>query len=336
MSFKIISLDWLSGTGTLTNGTQSFNSQGFRWEQQKLGTKIFRTWYKCFSGNFQVADVLLHPSTPILKPDSCHWKIHNSYLYRFHGSTSHYDLFKSIGIDKPIVTRADICCDFLVMDNGYQCTEFISDIINGHIIRKGSKRFKCEGTQLSNEPFHYLRFGSRTSPVCLYLYNKSKEMRDKEFKPWIYDIWHKHSPNLTKDVWRLEFSIIDNRLIFHGFDSGLTHRITDIGLCSFDIIKHIFNVCLERYCDFRIKDNNKRIDRMTRFNIFNKLPEPSAIYIADASRSHNNYDRAMIKRLVAIERDLRNAKMLTNTYFRDTILDVEKVYGLKGYSDSLE
>lgn len=56
--------------------------------------------------------------------------------------------------------------------------------------------------------FEYIRWGSRNSGVCTYLYNKSQELRDKKSKPWIADRWKQAGlDEKDGDIFRVEFSI---------------------------------------------------------------------------------------------------------------------------------
>lgn len=120
---------------------------------------------------------------------------------------------------------------------GYTCSNLLpSDFIHRYLqdqetaavetyIREGSNKFCAygakrviadDGTKEINDStaitissaFEYIRWGSRESGVCTYLYNKSKELHDKSSKPWISERWQAAGLDESKgDVFRIEFSI---------------------------------------------------------------------------------------------------------------------------------
>ena len=62
------------------------------------------------------------------------------------------------------------------------------------------------------------------SNVDTYLYNKTKEMQDKKYKPWIVEAWKRAGIDTSKDVWRLEFSLHNPRFIVRDNITGITER----------------------------------------------------------------------------------------------------------------
>lgn len=111
-------------------------------------------------------------------------------------------------------------------------TEFIHNYLHDAryndeetFIREGSNKFSVvgnknlvplDGSNLINDDtwvlpkstFEYIRWGSRASGVCTYLYNKSLELRTKKSKPWIRQRWEEGGlDEKDGDIYRLEFSI---------------------------------------------------------------------------------------------------------------------------------
>lgn len=332
----IISLDWLSGTSTLTRPLEQDLPPGFRLNLEKLSTKVFNKWFTLWDRGNKVADLLIHPKTPIINPLTCHWKLSNSYLYSFSGASSKNNILTLLGLTSVRPTRVDVCADFVLFQNNLTPGSFITQVVRGMILRKHGGRFKVEGTQARVPKFHYLRYGSTTSPVSIYLYNKSKEMREKEYKPWIYNKWQKLFADVTPDVWRLEFSVKDTRLNFVDTETGEKVSIHDIQPFYYPHHELLFKACLKKYGQFVRNDYKANISRMKVIDLLPVKFNNTAIYIGNTQLSHNNLQKFTIKQLLTLENDLRLSKMLSSNHIVETIHDFERRHGLTGYSDYLK
>lgn len=142
----------------------------------------------------------------------------------------------------------------------------------------GSKEINddTEVTVLSD--FEYIRFGSRNSGVCTYLYNKSQELRDKKSKPWIRQRWEdagldeKHG-----DIYRLEFSISAKGMCLRKADAKRGMRAPRAKnfrkLCRDDVegqrqLEQLFMGYLDKYFSFRHVGKQKYRKDMKRVSLF--------------------------------------------------------------------
>lgn len=332
---NLISLDWFSGSGVLTEPLLPGNYSGFTLKELKLSTKVFAKWFQLYHGITLVADILTTPKTPIIKPDSVHWKLSNEYLYRYAFTASDYSPLSVLPLISLKPTRADFCCDFNLFSNGLLPEKFITRVVRGIYLRKHGGRFKVEGTQSVSPLFHYLRYGSTSSPVSVYLYNKSKEMKEVKFKPWIFSKWKKFGLNTDIDVWRLEFSVKESRMNFVDKTTGQTVSLSSILPYFYDDHEIVFKSCLKKYGTFCVNNYRSNITRMKPIELLGIDAKGTAIYLGEPIKSHSNFQKFTIKQLVMLENDLRLSNRLRSLHIRDTIIDFEAAHALVGYHNKV-
>jgi hypothetical protein len=327
----ISSFDWFSGSGTFLGTLVPDSFPGFKCDKQKLSTKVFKEWWVISQRGFPVMDLLLKPSTPILKQDTCHFKISNFKLYQYHGAESNFDFFKTFNITNAHATRIDVCIDFNMLLNNINPADFIKRISRGIYLRKYSGRFKVEGTQAKNPDYHYLRYGSHSSPVSLYFYNKSKELKEKKLKPWITEMWKHRGLDLSRDVWRMEFSVKDTRLRFVDKSTGEGFGIHDVSFLKKTQLTTMLNACINRYGSFVINNWKSNISRMKPIQIIPGNFTDFTTFVAIPSFESSNLQKFTIKQLSLLEQDLRLNKQLQTEHILQSISDYEKQFKLEGY-----
>lgn len=179
---------------------------------------------------FQICTIFYDPRPTSLKKTMCSIKMGNRILYS--GNWAYYlvDIARALGWTINNITRVDLCADFHHFSGHLHPRTFIDrylatgdyDPEKPIYYRKGSNKFYTIGrksvsefgnTMRATNSSDYLRFGTRSTGVSAYLYNKSAELRDKKDKPYISDIWAKAGllqpdPDGTvNDIYRLELSI---------------------------------------------------------------------------------------------------------------------------------
>lgn len=235
----IVSLDWLQFFVDL-----SCYQVPYYCEENLLSIRT-RTFSEVCSisihGN-RVAQICRKPYSSVISPTCGTLKIENEYLYVSNAERIIEQVLKEFNIRILSVTRVDICGDFERICNR-QPSQLIKDLINGEVLKVGHAKFYAHGEDLwkakgvrqigentwvcpnswevvgarSSMKLDYLRYGSNSSNVCCYLYNKSKELREVKDKPYIRCRWGK----THADVWRLEFSIKGRRMSFIEKESGV-------------------------------------------------------------------------------------------------------------------
>lgn len=140
-------------------------------------------------------------------PDACIIKLCNKYCYGLNEINDLLDYLLSINVRLKSISRLDICMDFQRFDNGLLPQTLIKKFVSSEYYKLGTSKFTTIGNQNEKVEYDYIRFGSGKSSYSVYLYNKTKELREVKDKPYIRESWEKVGFNSNDDVWRLEFSI---------------------------------------------------------------------------------------------------------------------------------
>lgn len=202
---------------------------------------IFADAFGVVLHGFQLATIYLHPRPSSLPESLCSIKMSNRILYSGDWAFYLVDIARALGWRITNITRCDLACDFTHFSGGLHPRTFIErylqageyDPLRPSYYRKGSNKYFTIGKkEIRSEVFsgttrnfsalssEYLRFGSRSTGVSVYLYNKSKELATQKDKSYIVDCWIKssiipqavQSPDTAHvdeqpDVFRLEISV---------------------------------------------------------------------------------------------------------------------------------
>lgn len=247
--------------------------------------------------------VYLNPKMSSIDKNSVSVKVANRLLYKEDWSWFLHDIIEALHLEIKNITRIDLCLDFQKF--AYQDmtpSEFIHRYIQDQsvattetYVREGSNIYCVYGkkkmqavngeTEITDNTevtvlsdFEYIRFGSRNSGVCTYLYNKSKELRDKKSKPWIKQRWDAAGlDEANGDIFRLEFSISAKGMQLRRADTKRGMRAPRAkqirNLCRDDVetqrsLEQIFVGYLDKYFSFRLVGKQKYRKDMKRVNLF--------------------------------------------------------------------
>lgn len=242
MVTKLISIDWFQVTCKATKKTDwqagiyfhgtMLNDDGnnnlYHLDQPREFNALFNDCYSVMMHNFPIATVYMHPRPTTLDTNLCMLKLYNPLLYTAKWLWYLNDVMGGLGWTFHNITRIDLSCDFNEFEGHLDPREFIRRYLMGGNVHDGyerywrvggnksysvnDKRIYCNDTGKFSSVVtdcEYLRFGSRSSGVATYLYNKTKELNDKGGKQYIRDLWAKMGLTDTPEhpVYRLEFSI---------------------------------------------------------------------------------------------------------------------------------
>lgn len=162
---------------------------------------------------YTIAHCGMSPSDPSRNQFGAAFKVANPVLYVAQWRWIAEDAIAALGWQAQNITRLDLACDLNEFYNGMSIPKFIAvydrvpTASRCSFIRDGSNKYCIHGVKdlWSNER-ETIRWGSRSSGVSVYLYNKSKELRQKKYKPWIVDSWRAAGLDV-EHVWRVEISI---------------------------------------------------------------------------------------------------------------------------------
>lgn len=288
-----------------------------------------RVWSEC--GVLSVcgrplAHISRAPYSSVICPTSGVLKIDNAVLYMANAVDVIENLLATNHIRILSLTRIDICGDFTRICN-QQPGEVIRAILSGKWLRVGQSRFYGRGEDLwklrgirqvsahcwcaensfeflgsanTAERFTYLRYGSRSSEVCVYLYNKSLELRQVKDKPYIRRLWDEE----TRDVWRLEFSLKGKHVchIEREMRRGLPTKWQGY-FCPL-VRSVVYSALCQKYFDIRENTKQVRKDREKRVTLFQSLP--SVKWQREPSRAtpSNRADKIFLRKLAEVHKEI--------------------------------
>lgn len=208
----------------------------------------------------KIAHISLEPRPSSLHPLSCMLKIDNRLLYEPNWLFFLNDVCAALQLEIRNISRVDIAADFVEFCDHRQPLNFVKSYMQvarkGHpsFIRCGSNKFCVYGRKsMTDLSFDYVRWGSRDSEVCTYLYNKSKELKDKNDKPWIRERWAVlRGDNENIDVWRIEFSISSQGLKLEHISDDYIFDLFIDDFSTFEKVRDLFYIYAEKYFKFRV------------------------------------------------------------------------------------
>ena len=233
------------------------------------------------------------------------------------------ELYKSTMIDTLIlfleyhrfafksISRLDICFDSNTLKNGLKHSTLIRGLQNGKYLKnnqgQAKQNFEVQSKTNRIMECNSISFGSLSSAVKTKMYNKTKEMNDVKYKPYIVESWQKNGIDTNKDVWRIEISIKADMTNIVKLDTVETFRLTTDRLKLSTDIQNIFYTYAARYFSFKINDGKKNKTRMPSLEIFPErsiiTSQPIRITLQnDESRS----DKIFLNKLHRIQVELRN------------------------------
>jgi len=298
----LLSIDWLQ---FYVDCTYYKCTGGIRIERQVFSTRQYKYVDYIYIEDILTATLAYEPHSSALKEHTGLLKFSNEMLY--HGARNRivWDIEEWLGIRIISVSRIDLCYDFQKFKFGLMPATLIYKFIKHDFFKIGQAKYKLFGEQGATIPYSYLRFGTNTSPIAVYLYNKTLEFKQVKQKNYIVAAWEQCSFDPSLPVWRLEVSIKGNEVKYIRTDSGEMVGLTWDNLSKHDIRNDIFFSVVNKYFEFRVNDGQIRKDRMKRVelfdNAFNNLLITRIADKADTGRA----DKIFIKKLELLNTELR-------------------------------
>lgn len=306
----------------------------YKIEKEPMQTRHFRSIYKIYRNGEEMATMACEPHSHILSEDSGLLKIHNKYLYQENFYDYVVSFMELLDVQFRSISRIDLALDFLKFKNNLNPENFIKKFNSGLYLKRNKSQFNTRGRCGGARELRYetLKFGSETSDITYYLYNKTKELDDKKMKPWIVDNWRANGWDEKADVWRLEFSLKSNTDAIIDSDTG-EQIFMFKELESLNKLGAIYNHFFFKYFTFVHNDKKKRVDRCRPLTLFAGFIETSFVKIKlsihkQADRSSKIFSKA----LMMLNHELRGMDIelgvLTNELMSYFILD----RGLAGWA----
>lgn len=268
-----------------------------------LRTPIFDYVFKISYKEIEIATLMACPKTQLMPHDAISIKLHNRVLYSARYVTLLYQVCEALHITIQGITRIDLCYDCNEI-NGYKnVADFLMDYISkkpgkkGHIRRKGSARFSCNGSRdwYNEAKITSMRWGSMASDIGAYCYDKTLELLEVKDKPWIREMWemngiqYEYSKELgelsadeiendselqtlnkyvVKHVWRFEISIKAKGTNLLNIATNEMFRLSPNYVENQEDIERLFRNYAAKVFDFRINTGQKNVRFYKKMEIF--------------------------------------------------------------------
>lgn len=260
---KCINIDWLEvyciEDCTIIHNADFYKKRGYKVEEREYGTRQYAEMFTIYENELPFLEVRRNPYSVkgkggIMQPGSCHIRLSNNACYRINPVLDLQTFLITNNYTYKNISRVDIALDFNAFDNGLQVNDFISSYFYGDIAKVNQSNISAHGMDnwAKGKIFNSLKWGSVRSPNTTKLYNKSLELRQSSKKDYIIDYWISAGLDISKDVYRIEFSLTSQ---FQGIRSKTNKNDCRIkNLTDYqtrDKLYNQFTILYNKYFDFR-------------------------------------------------------------------------------------
>lgn len=309
----LIMVDWLS-----VNCKNKFVNFKFSPKYKIKNTGIHSRHFLCvddvYLGKYKIASIShTPPHNSVVPRDLIQVKFDNKFLYGNLLKSRVEEFLAENNLVFKSFSRLDLCFDFNEFANGWSGQTFVNKFSKELIERKKDGEYQIRGRKgKDGRRENYLRFGSSTSDVQLYMYDKTLEIQEKKHKPYIVDTWKLNGLDIS-NVWRVEFKLVSFSKGFYFSDDKETVAFTmkDLDLLLEKNYKLLFKFLYYRYMFFyktcSKKSNvsrNKRIHLITNF----QTPERIEWFTLKEKDISGRTEKIILKKINEHFNEVRNLK----------------------------
>lgn len=248
----------------------------WRYKLEPYGTRQFSRLYKIAMPNEEggyddFAEVQCKPYSAIIEKNAAIVRFNNRVLYR----PDFWELVDRFLDEHDLVfhsvSRLDICADFnqfatydprqLICDFAGKKLRHIGRGVGALYFNHGVISDKITGMRDYGVMYNGLSFGTHSSDVRVYLYNKSFELMTQGDKPWIRDVWRRYGLD-ELNVWRLEVSIKGKGCKFKCRQSGEKITLDTSNTRADDELSKIYHTFVSKL--FAFVKNRRGITNISR------------------------------------------------------------------------
>ena len=322
-----VGIDWLqvSFKGRLQSGGK------YEVKMIDLETKIFSKVYQIMYNGEIVASATAEPKSPILDPALLIIKIENKYLYISDPVLLMQDFQKEFKLTFVNITRIDLFRDFNTLKYGLNPQNLIHRFVKGDYMKRGKSEFKIFGNSNKTIDFSYLRFGGNTSDFQVYMYNKSKEMRDVKNKPWIIERAKAVGVDTSQDFWRLEVSCKSSKKEVVRISTGEVCNPDLNYFASSKKISEYYNALLIKYFDIRENSGKSKTARERKIELFNDDSDQIYILTPKNQKESNRTAKMVLRHIEFYNEFMRGESILGDLGRREFLDDYVHIHALEDY-----
>lgn len=207
----------------------------------------------------------------------------------------------------------------------------IDKFVQGVYLRRGKGEFKIFGNSSKKLNFSYLRFGGNTSDFQIYLYNKSKEMREVKLKPWIIERAQAVGVDTSRDFWRLEVSCKSCKKDVVNVSSGVVSNPDLSYFASSVNVYEYYSALVDKYFDIRLNSGNSKTSREKKVELFSGGSADLYILNPKNQKESNRTAKIVLKHLESYNEYMRGESILGDLDRRTFLDDYVFVHGLEDY-----
>lgn len=283
-------------------------------------TRQFKKVYtiKSMGDKKPIATIACEAHSNIMAKNTGILKIENKCLYQSELKQWVEHLIEKLNLKLLNVTRIDYFIDFQKFCGDVDVQDFIKKFVSGEIIKLGKQKFQINGNVKKDFTYNYLKFGSKTSDINYYLYNKTLELKEVKNKPYIQQLWKKVNMKDDVDVWRLEFSIKNSQKILIDEFGEEVSNMKNLSMTNFDVMKQFIKMLLNKHWRYATRENFERDKCSTRVKLiqFFNLDVVKSVWMRISEKlTSNRMDKVFIKKLISLKSDF-GPKF---DYFNDSI-----------------
>lgn len=323
-----LSIDWLQLHVSCEN--IKFNSY-YTWLPQTYQTKQFRKVFKVVFRGEEFATCVCDPNSSIIPKNCMLVKFSNRELYGQNIVSMVDDFLDQSNLEYLGMTRIDIAADFNTFNDGLDPHIFLKRFVRAKYLKVGQGKYQINGSQSLEHTFDYLRFGSKTSDINIYLYNKTKEFAEVKDKPYIRERWKQYDLNLNKTIWRLEISLKSKGSDYRNQRDGKQCKLNYKDLTKGNFLNQYYMSFIQKYFRFVINDNKCRKDRMQQLDLFRYEYTPFVPSYLPKESGAEKSDKVFLKKLHNLDQELRGFSQDLYIPQREILTNFAAATGLTEY-----
>lgn len=336
-------VDWFQVYGFLHSELVP-QTKSFSLSLESFPTQQFLMRARVKFGDSEFCELLVCPRTTLLPGNAFQLKIQNKWLY----TSEWFNLFRRVctefDLEVKSVSRIDVFFDCIKYWGGRRPSRLISEYVSQKILKIGVNRgylaFKNfgyaipVGSQHAEVPIGAPKWNGITwgqkGYVQTQIYNKSLELREVKFKPWIVDAWEAAGLR-GEDIWRTEIRIQKNGKSLQLLETGDLFALGCDEVSNEARIWDLFLTYADRYVRFVVRDYHRKRQQMKPIKLF-----PSANEWEAPFRLKHPSREVTTNRTISIVsnylRNVRNAVSMSNP----TPLQSEYAHMCENAADALK
>lgn len=342
------------------------NLFGYSFVDVGHGSKQFKKIYNVVEPTGEViGNISFDPYLTTIPKNTVIFKAENNVLYEPLFMQRFSQFAQCCGLRYKGITRIDICYDSTELYGGLKHQTLIKKFARNEYLKTGnsdysanyntgynlsidrhgrkrltkSKPFQRENTSGYNEKDAQLiefmqqhiatsmRWGSRSSDVCVLLYNKTKELNENKMKHYIVENWKAAGIDTEKDVYRIELSIKNEGKHLKNLHTGERFTLSINDIITQELLEQLFHDFSRKHFRFFHFNGIKKLQEMKEVKILSLCKQTIVRPMRNPTKK--DYTRMAKVQINNLEKHIvENAKLSNNIV---EVLETTKKYYISSY-----